>query len=349
MASKRRILLYISAAAIIILLAVFFYVYRRKIGRIVSPFFMAVVIAYLVQPLVKRLERLKIERRAGILLVYLLFLLVTAAVIVFLAPGLVSNTKELANTLPDITLRYQAIFDGLLSTVQSSKWPQDVKAAVFREIQNGAQTAQAVIMDILKKTIMTFIDIVAALFDLVLAMVIAYYFVKDAELFKSLVLYLVPRKWRNGITGAGREINQVLSNFIQGQLLTAIIVGLLESAGLVIAGVKYPLVLGMIGGLANIIPYFGPIIGVIPAAAVALIQSPVKAVWAVAVFSIVQQIDNAFISSKIIEGKVGLHPVTTMLVVLVGGEFFGIAGMLLSVPVTAILKIVVKRLLEAVV
>ncbi len=131
--------------------------------------------------------------------------------------------------------------------------------------------------------------------------------------------------------------------------MTALIVSTMEVIGLFIIKVKYPIILGIVGGIANIIPYFGPIIGAVPAVAVALIQSPVKALWTIIVFTIVQQIDNAFISPKIIEGRLGLHPVTTILAVLAGGEFLGITGMLVAVPIVAILKVIAKRLVEAIV
>ena len=349
MSSWRKLVLYIIVAIGTSSVIVLLYIYRGKVGRIISPFFMALIIAYLVYPLVNRLEQFKISRRAGILLIYLCITLLTAAFIVFIFPEMVNNAKELAVTLPDIALKYQNIINGFLTYIQSSNWPPDIKNAVFREIQNGTAAAQSIIMDNLKKSLMILFDTITTLFDLVLAMIIAYYFIKDGALLRSAVLSFIPRKWRNGIAGAGREINRILSNFIQGQLLTAIIIGIMEMIGLSIVKVKYPLVLGMIGGIANIIPYFGPVIGAVPAVAVALIQSPLKAMWTILVFAIVQQIDNAFISSKIIEGRVGLHPLTTILVVLIGGEFFGIIGMLVAVPVAAILKVIFKRAIESIV
>ncbi|NLB77703.1 MAG: AI-2E family transporter, partial [Clostridiaceae bacterium] len=159
-------------------------------------------------------------------------------------------------------------------------------------------------------------------------------------------LLLLPRRWRAGTIDLGKKISRILAGFIQGQLMTALIVGVLETMGLILVGMKYPLVLGMIGGLANIIPYFGPYIGAIPALAIALTISPLKAVWVAAVYIVVQQIDNSFISPKIIEGRLGLHPVATIFAVLVGGEFFGIIGMLLAVPVMAILRVFVNKFVE---
>lgn len=349
MSTKRKMLFYILFILIILLFIFFLYSNRGKIGRIATPFFMALVVAYLINPLVVRLESRKIPRSAGILLLYLGFFVLISSITFFIIPELINNIKELINTLPEITSRYQELFNRFVFTIESSNWSSDIKDVLFQEIQNGVIMAQDYITDILKRSLTTLVEAVTMIFDLLLALVIAYYFIKDKDFFKSAVLSLTPRRWRNGIIGAGREINTILSNFIQGQLLTALIVGVLEMIGLTIVKVKYPLVLGLIGGIANIIPYFGPIIGAIPAVAVSLIQSPVKAVSAVLVFVFIQQIDNSFISPKIIEGRLGLHPVTTIFAVLVGGEFFGILGMLVSVPAAAILKVIIKRSIEAIV
>lgn len=349
MAQKRKLFIYILIALLVGGVVWFIYSYRVKIGKILTPFFMALIIVYLVHPLVMKLERKKIKRRMAILLVYLFFSLAIITTTFFVIPGVIGNVKELIITLPQIVIQYEELFDKLITSIQSSGWPSDIKDTVFREIVNGTGFVQDKMMDGLRRILSGFIEAITALFDLVLAMIIAYYFINDGEFFKEAVLSLTPRKWRNGIIATGREINAILSNFIQGQLLTALIVGILETIGLIIIKAKYPLILGLVGGIANIIPYFGPILGAIPAVAIALIESPVKAIWTVIVFTIVQQIDNAFISPKIIEGKLGLHPVTTILAVLVGGEFFGILGMLVSVPIAAIIKVVVKRAVEAIV
>jgi predicted PurR-regulated permease PerM len=349
MFKKRKVLIYIAAILLFILIILFLYYYRVKIGKIFMPFLMAGIISYLLGPLVIRLEKRRVSRSLSILLIYLAASILTTSIIVFIIPEVINNTKDLMNTLPSITSKYQTIIDNTMSAIEASRWTPDVKNAIFREVQNGLEAAQAFIMTVLKKSLVKTFEIVTAMFDVILAMIIAYYFIKDAEFFKTTFLYFTPKRWRNGIIASCREINGILSNFIQGQLLTAIIVSAMESLGLYLINVKYPLVLGIVGGVANIIPYFGPLIGAVPALAVALIQSPVKAVWTAVVFIVVQQIDNAFISPKIIEGKLGLHPVTTILAVLIGGEFFGIPGMLVSVPILAIIKIILKRIIEAVV
>jgi predicted PurR-regulated permease PerM len=349
MASKKKVLFYIALALVILLLIYTVYRTREELGRILSPFLMAVAIAYILNPIVVRMERKGISRGASIILLYSGVFILIISSSVFVVPNLISNTKELMVTLPEIIDKYQTLFNNFVSTIRSSNWSEEIKSVLFKEIQNNATTAQNYITGVLSRSLETLIGAVTLLSDLFLAMIIAYYFIKDKEFFKSGFLSLVPRRWRNGLIGTGREVNLILANFVQGQLLTALIVGTLETIGLIIVGVKYSFVLGIIGGIANIIPYFGPIIGAVPAVALALIQSPVKALWAALVFVIVQQLDNSFISPKIIEGRLGLHPVTTILAVLLGGQFLGILGMLISVPIAAVLRVLVKRSIEAIV
>lgn len=345
---KKKYLFYILLFIAIVLGALFIYSFRLKLGRILLPFLLAVPLTYIVKPLSKKLEKRKIPCGVSILLVYLFFILALAAACIFFFPELINNTRELLVTLPDIMKKYEQILNGFLSSIQTSEWSDDIKEMIFREVQNGIVLAQDYSALMLKKAMDMFFDTLSLIVNLTISMIVAYYFIKDASQFKALAHSLVPRRWRNGATDLGIEINGILSGFIQGQLLTALIVAAMESAGLMLVQVKYPLVLGMIGGLANIIPYFGPYIGLIPALAVALIQSPLKVLWVVLVFLVVQQIDNSFISPKIIEGKLGLHPVATILAVLVGGEFFGILGMLIAVPVMAIIRVLVRKLVDSI-
>mgnify|MGYP000879197596 FL=1 len=342
----KKILFYILTALILLAIVLFLYTCRVKISRILSPFFLSVPLVYIVKPLAARLEARKVPAGLSILAVYLIFLILLAAACVFFIPALADNVRELMETLPDLISRYEKSFNAVLSDLKSSGWSGDVKKVLIKEIENGSALLQRYLAGFLENGINMVVSIARIMVDITIAMVISYYVIKDSDKFRDYFISLLPRRWRNGIAGIGREINQVLAGFIQGQLLAAMIVGVLETIGLLLVNIKYPLALGMIGGLANIIPYFGPYIGAVPAVAFALTISPIKAVWTVAVFLIVQQIDNNFVSPKVIEGKLGLHPVATIFAVMAGGEFFGILGMLLAVPVMAILRIILNKAVE---
>lgn len=336
--------------ALLILAAAFFiYKHREKIARILSPFFITVILVYIVKPLSDRLTAKKIPVGLSILLVYMFITATLAALAIYFIPELAANTRELMETLPQLISSYEKMFNDILLTISKSNWSDQVKIAVFEQIGNTAAQVQEFLVRSLENGLKLIVDMARIVVDVTIAMVITYYAIKDGDKLKSFVLSLLPKRWRPWLTGAGKEIGRIMAGFIQGQLMIAFIVGMLETAGLMIIGMKYPLALGMIGGLANIIPYFGPYIGAVPAVAVALTVSPMKAVWTIVVFIIAQQIDNSFISPKMMEGRLGLHPVATIFAVLAGGEFFGIPGMLFAVPVMAILRVIFNKTVEAIV
>lgn len=346
MSNIKKTIFYIILVFLIIGIGVFVYFYNDKILKILSPFFIAVIIAYILYPLVVRFERKGLKRSITIIIIYLFATLILVFFGIFIMPHVFSNSKELFNTLPHIANNYQQLFNSYISKIKTSNWPPEVKDLIFGEIDRGTVFVQKYSAQIMKKTLETVASSLVIFFDIVLSMIIAYYFLKDIEDIKRSFLMLAPKRMRNTFINIGRELNAIISHFIQGQLLTAVIVGSMETVGLLIVHIKYPFILGILGGIANTIPYFGPILGAIPAVAIALLQSPTKAIAAALVFTIVQQIDNAFISPKIIEGKLGLHPLTTIVAVLIGGEFFGILGMLVAVPITAMLKVIFKRMID---
>ena len=345
----KKMLFYIAAVLVLFCAVVFFIKYKMKIFRIMSPFLMTAPLVYIVKPISDKLVVKKIPVSLAILLIYFLFIAAVAAAAIFFVPQLATNMRDLMETLPELMERYEEILNNLLKNIKTSNWSEQVKGAIFKEIESGTEMIRKLLVRTLENGMNIIVDMARILVDLTVAMLISYYVIKDGKKFRDFTLLLMPRRLRNGMIGMGKEISRILAGFIQGQLMTALIVGALETMGLMLVKMKYPLVLGMIGGLANIIPYFGPYIGVIPAAAIALTISPLKAVWVLAVFLVVQQIDNNYITPKMIEGKLGLHPVATIFAVLVGGEFFGILGMLLAVPAMAILRVLLNKAVEAIV
>lgn len=307
---------------------------------------MAIPLVYIVKPVTDRLSTKKFPVSVAVLTVYFFFLAAMVAAGIFFIPELALNIRELMETLPELVGRYENIFNNFIFSINSSKWSDQVKEVILNEIEDGIEAVQDLLVKVLENGLNIIMDIVRIIVDFTIAMVITYYIIKDGDKFRDYILFLLPRGWRAGAIDLGKKISRILAGFIQGQLMTALIVGVLETIGLMLVGMKYPLVLGMIGGLANIIPYFGPYIGAIPAIAIALTISPLKVAWVAGVFILIQQIDNNFISPKMIEGKLSLHPVATILAVLVGGEFFGITGMLLAVPVMAILRVLINKAVE---
>ena len=187
------------------------------------------------------------------------------------------------------------------------------------------------------------------IFSFVLATALSVYLIKDAEYFADL--------WRKlfglvfGKSAAGAKTTEILGivddtfkKYIRGQLLEAAIVGVLSAVVLYLIGIDYAIMIGVISGVCNMIPYIGPIAGTVLAVIMALLSGqPVLALWATAGMILVQQIDNNLLAPKIVGDSVGLHPVFTMLAIVIGGNMGGLIGMLTAVPVAASAKIVLGK------
>ena len=150
-----------------------------------------------------------------------------------------------------------------------------------------------------------------------------------------------------GISKASLTVHSTFSNYLRGQFLDATIVGVLSAIALSIVGVDYAIVIGLIAGICNMIPYIGPIIGTVLAVIMALLSGDLKLViWVIIAMVIVQQLDNNILAPKIVGDSVGLHPIFTMLAILIGGNLGGLIGMLLAVPLAASAKIIIKEWYE---
>lgn len=191
-----------------------------------------------------------------------------------------------------------------------------------------------------------------SILNIILGAVVSIYLIKDREFFKRLwrktLHILLPQKANAIVTETLNDINVVLSQFLRGQLLDALIIAILSSIALTVIGVDFGVFIGCFAGIANVIPYFGPIIGMIPAAVVALLTEGIgQAVLAVIVLFIIQQIDGNLIYPKIVGSSIGLHPVFVLIAVTVGGYYLGIVGMLIAVPIAAIIKTFIMKKLDA--
>jgi len=313
--------------------------YAKAFFQALLPLGIGILIAYILLPLVEVLDNLKIPRTISIVISFVLSLVVFLVILLWLIPIFVNNIRDLTTVLPEMFEEIYLNLKGFIERNIPSGWQQEL----LKELDNNLAKAQEKLTQTLYNFISTLPKTVSVILDVLLAWILSFYILKDKEQLVSNLKYFFPKSIRGEMVCFFRDIHRVVLRFIQGQVLIAIILSILETLGLYLVGMPYAPLLGFIGGLSNIIPYFGPYIGAVPALAVALTISPWKAVWTAAVFLIVQQLDNIYLSPRIMEGKLGLHPVTTILAVIVGGSLFGMAGLLFSVPLVAMLKILVKR------
>jgi predicted PurR-regulated permease PerM len=326
-----------------IFLLIIVIILRKRLIHILVPVIIALLLSYMMEPVVSMFQKkANMKRNHAIMLTFILGLVMLTMVMVFLIPAIAENLKEIVLNIPVIQERVDEIAERIAGMLGMGK--NSERYVVFEKYSKGA-------MDVIEKTSEKMLDAISRsykkvfnlILDLVTAIILTYYFLKDKEVLSSWILSVFPYDYRNTITDTFYELGKISAKFLQGQLLIAVIIGVLETIGLYLLKVPYAILLGIIGGFSNLIPYFGPFIGAVPAVIVALLASPTKALWTFLLFVGVQQFDNNFLGPKIIEGKLGIHPVTTIIVVFLGGEFFGIAGVFLAVPVYAMIRAIAIR------
>jgi predicted PurR-regulated permease PerM len=179
----------------------------------------------------------------------------------------------------------------------------------------------------------------------VLAPIIAFYLLVDLPRLRRVTESLLPEGHRDELLHVGRRLNRAIGGFFRGQLLVALIVGIMVSVGLGVLGLPFWLLVGMVAGLFNIIPLVGPWVGAVPGVIIALTTRDVgTALWVAGIMAGAQQIDNHFISPLVMQRAVKLHPAAVLLALLAGGSLGGFFGLLLAVPTAAVVKILAGHL-----
>lgn len=323
------------------LLAVLIWV-AGQIRIIWLPLVLALGIVYLLNPLVVGFERLRLPRILGTTLAYL----ITGALLVvigsFVAPVIGEQGADLSEQLPtivdDVGQRLEGVgasvgveFD-LWSYDQIRSWMED--PASIEGLQVFAGEAFTVVMDVF--------EIVALIF---LAPVLAFYLLTSLPAVTATALRLTPPELRDEAAEVGSRVGRALGGFVRGQLVVALIVGILSSVGLRVIGLDLWLIIGMTAGVLNMIPFIGPWVGGALAAAVALVLGDFQMALIVTVwFFLVQQFDNHIVSPNVLRATVKLHPALIILALLAGGSLGGLFGLLIAVPLTAVAKVLSSHL-----
>lgn len=324
----------------------------RFISRILSafsPLFIGLAIAYILSPLVRRAEK-KLPRTLAILLTFTgillgVFLLFYSLTLLILGKMAFYSPQELLENLFDYFAQYEATISSLLEKLPSTLLSNGLEDTLNHFLGRFASQLNAgAAMDFVK-------SIGSGIVNFVLGVVVSFYLLKDRDFFlrlwRKLLHLLLPLKQSARFKGILAEIDMVVSRFLRGQLLDGLIVAVLSSVGLSLIGLQFAVFVGIFAGICNIIPYFGPILGMIPAAIIGISTGGLsKALFSILVLFLIQQTDSTVISPKVVGTSTGLHPVFVLLSVAAGGYFFGIAGMLLAVPVTAILKLFIVKALD---
>lgn len=298
---------------------------------IIAPFFFAILLAYILRPLANLLLKKKVPALASILIIYVSIFGFLAVLIYFCLPGLAEQSQLLLQYIPKLIDRFTDKWLELLTTIKRVSLPE----SIFTAINNAADTIEIKIAQKFELLALQIPQIIKIGLYILLAPILSYYFLRDKSLIKKkLISYISPRN-RPEILRLAGDVDNLLRQFICGYLLVSIIIAVITGIFLSIIGVDYAFVLGIIMGIADLIPYFGPIVGSIPPILIAFAESNSLAIITIIGLFLIQQLEGFVITPIIIGDRIGMHPLTTIFVVMAGGYLFGILGAILAVPAAA--------------
>ena len=320
------------------------------LAPVITPFAAAAGVAYLTDPIVDRLERVRIRRwqvsrTLAVSLVFLMLTVLFTVALLVVIPALIRQARGLVEQVPlfidwatgtalpwlsaQLGVSLQGFDSGEVVDLLKQYWEEAAGAPVnvLQTVGRGGAVALTVIT------------------NLVLIPVVAFYLMRDWDRLVAGVQSLLPRSQVGQISALAKEIDEVLSAFLRGQLMVMIALGVIYAVGLWMIGLDAAFLIGMTAGLLSVVPYLGSVIGLLLAVGMALFQfgDLLHFVLVLVVFAVGQSLEGMVLTPNLVGDKIGLHPVAVIFAVLAGGQLFGFLGILLALPVAAALMVVVRH------
>jgi predicted PurR-regulated permease PerM len=319
--------------------AVVFLLLLWVLGNVLLPFIVGGAIAYFLDPVADRLERLGLSRVAATTLISLVALLIMILMVLAVIPTLVNQATALVNAAPDIAKRLQGfLLERFPDLADSTSTTRQTLAEIGAAIQaRGGQLAQGVLSGAL--------GVISVVVFIVVVPVVAFYLLLDWDRMIERVDSMLPLDHAPTIRRLAREIDAVLAGFVRGQVSVCLVLGTYYAVALMLAGLQFGLVVGAIAGAITFIPYVGAIVGGVLAVGLALFQfwgDWVQIGIVAAIFAAGQFIEGNILTPRLVGKSVGLHPVWLLLALSAFGSLFGFVGMLVAVPVAAAIGVLTR-------
>jgi len=312
---------------------------------VISPIFIGFIIAWLFEPLVTKMQKKKIPRLLGCILVYLGIISVLFLIIYIFIPSLITEVKDFVKVAPNIYEELSNFVLNIIKRFDTNGYVNitNLKSELTRWISNYGMSIAS---DLPKYILSIGKAIISGGISFVLGLMVGFYLLYDFNKVNGFIFNNLPERLKDGYKDLTHRINTSLRSYVQGVLLVMVLVFITQSIGLTIAGIEAPILFALFCAVTDIIPYFGPYIGGIPAVIVGFTMSPITGICVLISIVIVQLLENNFYQPLIMGHTMKLHPVTIMIGLLIFEHFFGILGMVVATPVIACLKVLVVFLDE---
>lgn len=316
---------------------------------ILSPFLVSILLAYMGDPVVDLLERYKLSRTWGVVVVFVVLSLIMTVLLLVLIPmigrqlvSLYGLTPQLIDWLQHSALPWLQTTVGLDADVSSLN---EIKKMFTENLDKTTDIAQLLLSQVTASS-MAFLGWLA---NMLLIPVVTFYLLRDWDILVAKMRRLLPRQNENLEVQLIAECHEVLGAFMRGQLLVMLALGIVYAVGLTSIGLELGLLIGLLAGLASLVPYLGFVVGISAALVAGLFQfglDPYPLIGIVAVFSIGQALEGMLLTPLLVGDRIGLHPVAVIFAILAGGQLFGFTGVLLALPVAAVIMVLLRHMHE---
>lgn len=304
---------------------------------VLAPFIIAMIISYVLNPIVTMLHDRKVPRTIAVLLIYAVFCAVITVLLVNMIPMFINQVQELNRHIPELSIRAQNIVSDINNT---SFLPESIRNGMNKSLMHMEKK--------LSDSLFHFVNNIGSMVNVIfIAFIIpflAFYILKDFDVFERTVITYVPKTHRKNTVRLLKDIDAALGSYIRGQFLVCIIVGMLAYFGYLLIGMPYALLLAGIVAITNVIPYLGPFFGAAPALLMASTISIKMAILVAVVNTLCQILEGNVISPQVVGRTLHMHPLAIIFALLVGGEIAGIVGMILAVPIFAACKVIIQHM-----
>ncbi|OGI26621.1 MAG: hypothetical protein A2359_03750 [Candidatus Moranbacteria bacterium RIFOXYB1_FULL_43_19] len=321
---------------IFILLLLWFLFLVRDIVFLV---FISVIIVSAIDPIVDWFQRKNIPRSLTVIVVYILSISIFATAFSFLIPPLVSEIRGLGENFPQLMETLAGYFRVVRDYAVAHNFQENIASFTSDIAAKISEAGQSIFSGT--------ISFIGGIFEFVIILSIAFYMSVQEKGIKKFFAALVPDEHREYVTGLVDRIQFKMGRWLQGQLLLMFLVFGMDYLGLLIIKAPYALILALIAGILEIVPYIGPVISAIIATAVSLLHGPATGLLVLAWFTVVQQLEGYVLTPLIMKKAVGLNPVVVILALMIGAKLGGVMGVIVAVPIATVIGEVIKDLTRA--
>lgn len=313
-----------------IILIVLGLVFLYAIRDILILLFFAIIVASAVDLPARRLDKLKIPRIISVLLIYLVCIGLLIGLLVLFIPSFAKELRDFSQEFPNYANQLYQKFQRLQD---SSLKYQNIVTQIQKVLGSLGETLRQSAGNVLSKTL----GIFGGLFSVAIVIVVSFYLAVQKGSIQDMLRGVTPKEHEAYVLRLWERAQKKMGQWLQGQLFLAIVVGVLVYIGLSLLNIRFALLLAIIAGILELVPYIGPVLSAIPAVILAFFQAPILALWVLILYIVVQQLENYLLVPVIMKKVVGLNPVVVIIALLIGGKLLGILGIILAVPAAAVL------------